>query len=71
MHFPVMTGLKLEVLLTAMRSYDAVIPSRSNCNEPREYDTHLYGERYKIEYGFGFIKHYRRVFFRFDRLALR
>ena len=49
----------------------AVIPPRSNRNPPREYDTHLYGERYKIECEFGFMKHYRRIFSRFDKLKER
>lgn len=49
----------------------AVIPPRSNRKELREYDEHLYGERYKIECEIGFFKHYRRVFSRFDKLASR
>ena len=49
----------------------AVIPPRSNRKEQREYDTHLYGERHKIECEFGFMKHYRRIFSRFDKMKER
>ena len=49
----------------------AVIPPRSNRKEPREYDTHLYQERHVVECFIGKIKHYRRVFSRFDKLASR
>jgi transposase len=43
------------------------IPPRANRLEERVYDTHLYKERHKIECMFGFLKHYRRVFSRFDK----
>ena len=49
----------------------AVIPPRSNRKELREYDTHLYQERHVVECFIGKIKHYRRVFSRFDKLASR
>jgi transposase len=44
------------------------IPSRANRLEERTYDKDLYKERYKIECMFGFLKHYRRLFARFDKL---
>ena len=47
------------------------IPSRINRLEKPEYDKHLYKERHKIECLFGFLKHYRRVFSRFDKFASR
>ena len=49
----------------------AVIPARANRKEPREYDTHLYRERHVVECCIGKIKHYRRIFSRFDKLASR
>ncbi len=47
----------------------AVIPSRSNRKEPRTYDEHLYKERHLVECFFNKIKHFRRVFSRFDKRA--
>jgi transposase len=44
------------------------ILTRSNRLEQRSCDRHLYKERHKIECMFGFLKHYRRVFSRFDKL---
>ena len=49
----------------------AVIPARSNRKEPRDYDRHLYREHQVVECFIGKIKHYRRVFSRFDKLASR
>lgn len=46
-----------------------VIPSRSNRKNPRSYDTYLYKERHLIECFFNKIKHFRRVFSRFDKKA--
>nr|WP_304956635.1 transposase [endosymbiont of Lamellibrachia barhami] len=46
---------------------DAVIPSRSNAINPRECDWFVYKERHLIECFFGKIKHYRRVFSRFEK----
>ena len=45
------------------------IPSRNNRKIPREYDEHIYKERNKIECFFGKIKHFRRVFSRYDKAA--
>jgi transposase len=47
----------------------AVIPPRSNRKTPREYDKHLYKERHLVECFFNKIKHFRRVFSRFDKKA--
>jgi len=44
------------------------ILTRSNRLEERHCDRHLYKERHKIECMFGFLKHYRRIFSRFDKL---
>lgn len=45
-----------------------VIPPRANRKEPREYDQHLYRERHLVECFFNKIKHYRRIFSRFEKL---
>jgi transposase len=50
---------------------EAVIPSRSNRKEPCSYDKHLYKERHLVECFIGKIKHYRRIFSRFEKLAKR
>ncbi len=47
----------------------AVIPSRSNRVAPRDCDWFVYKERHLIKCLFGMIKHYRRVFSRFGKLA--
>lgn len=46
-----------------------VIPSKANRKEPRIIDEHLYKERHLIENQIGKLKHFRRVFSRFDKLA--
>jgi transposase len=47
---------------------NAVIPPRSNRKNPREYDQHIYRERHLIECFINKIKHFRRIFSRFDKL---
>lgn len=47
----------------------AVIPPKSNRKIQRPYDEHLYKERHLIECFFGKIKHFRRIFSRFDKAA--
>jgi transposase len=49
----------------------AVIPPKKNRKIRRKYDKHLYKERHKVECLFGFLKHYRRLFSRFEKLASR
>ncbi len=46
-----------------------VIPPRSNRNEAREYDKHLYKERNLVERLFQKLKHFRRIATRYERLA--
>jgi len=46
-----------------------VIPPKRNRKHKRSYDEHLYKERHLIECFFGKIKHFRRVFSRFDKTA--
>jgi transposase len=48
---------------------EAVIPPKRNAKAPREYDEWRYRERHLIECFIGKIKHFRRVFSRFDKLA--
>lgn len=47
-----------------------VIPPRSNRKLKREVDYHLYKERHLIECFFSKVKHFRRIFSRFDKMAL-
>jgi transposase len=62
-----------DALLAAIeaRGAVAVIPAKANRKVKRDTDWSLYKERHKIEVMFGFMKHYRRVFARFDKLARR
>lgn len=53
----------------AQQGIEALIPSRSNAREPRQCDWVAYKERHLIECYFGEMKHYRRVFSRFDKKA--
>ena len=46
-----------------------VIPPKKNRKQQRDYDKHAYKERHLIECFFGKIKHFRRVFSRFDKAA--
>ena len=50
---------------------EPVIPPKKNAKEPREYDEWRYRERQLIECFIGKIKHFRRIFSRFDKLANR
>jgi transposase len=46
-----------------------VIPPRSNRKVQRDVDYHLYKERHLVECFFSKIKHFRRIFSRFDKMA--
>ena len=48
-----------------------VIPPRANRTSHREYDRHLYRERHLIECFINKLRHYRRLFSRFDKLDER
>ena len=48
-----------------------VIPPRSNRKAPADYDRHLYRERHLVECFINQIKHYRRIFSRFEKLDTR
>ncbi len=45
-----------------------IIPSRSNSKSFHKYDKILYKERHSVECFFSKMKHYRRVFSRFDKM---
>lgn len=49
----------------------AVIPPRSNSQQPREFDPHLYKARHLVERFFNRIKHFRRIATRYDKLDCR
>lgn len=51
------------------RGMEAVIPPRTNRTKPRECDWFTYAERHVIECFFNKIKHYRRIFSRFEKMA--
>ncbi len=53
----------------ADQNCNAVIPPRKNRIEQYDYDEFLYKERHVVECFFGKIKHFRRVFSRFDKSA--
>ncbi len=57
------------VLLVRKANAEAVIPSKVNRKIQRAIDTELYKERHLIECCIGKLKHFRRVFSRFDKLA--
>ncbi len=57
------------ILKLKEQNSEAVIPSRINHKVQREIDKHLYKERHLIENQIGKLKHFRRVFSRFDKLA--
>lgn len=57
------------VLRLKERNSEVVIPSRLNHKGQRVIDSHLYKERHLIENQIGKLKHFRRVFSRFDKLA--
>lgn len=48
---------------------EAVIPPRGRRTHPLPYDTHVYRERHLVECLVNKLKHYRRLFSRFDKLA--
>ena len=50
---------------------EAVIPPRKNRKEQRGYDHELNKERHLVECFFNKIKHYRRLFSRFEKLDSR
>ena len=49
----------------------AVIPPKSHRVDQRTYDKRLYKERHRVECFINKIKWYRRIFSRFEKLAVR
>jgi transposase len=64
-------GYDADALIEALaaKNIEAVIPPKKNRLVQRKYDQHLYRERHLIECFINKIKHYRRVFSRFDKLS--
>ena len=48
---------------------EAVIPSKANRKEPRDYDKERYKDRHLIENFFGRLKQYRAIATRYDKLG--
>jgi transposase len=81
---PLVEGLNPEAVI-ADKAYDAhdfleflsqkeiliVIPHKKNRKEKRNCDFFRYKERHLVECCFNKIKHFRRVFSRFDKLATK
>ena len=65
-------GYDADTFVQVIRERGAVpvIPPRSNRKMPREYDAHLYKERHLVECFILFMKHSRRIFSRYDKLAM-
>jgi transposase len=64
-------GYDADALLKAATALgiEAVIPPKKSRLVQRQYDEHLYRERHLIECFINKIKHYRRIFSRFDKLS--
>jgi transposase len=64
-------GYDSDALIKALtaKSIEVVIPPKKNRLEQREYDRYRYRERHLIERFISKIKHYRRVFSRFEKLS--
>ncbi len=62
-----------DAILEAVRAKktEAVIPPNPTRSNQRHTNWFLYKERHKIEIMFGHMKHYRRVFARYEKLARR
>ena len=55
------------ILQGLMQDCEVVIPPKKNRILQREYDQHTYKDRHLVECFFGKIKHFRRIFSRFDK----
>jgi len=80
---PELTEKIINSTITADKGYDSrafietiilnnckpIIPCKKNRLIQRDYDKHLYKERHLIECFFNKIKHFRRIFSRFDKIA--
>jgi transposase len=59
------------VNLVLEQGAEVVIPPHQSAKQPRAYDRWWYRERHLVECFINKIKHFRRVFSRFDKLARR
>ena len=50
-----------------LKGCEMVIPPKKNRNLQRKYDEHIYKDRHLVECFFNKIKHFRRIFSRFDK----
>jgi transposase len=57
-------------IIVAARA-EVVIPPRQNRKQQRDYDKHWYKERHLVECFINKIKHFRRIFSRYEKLAKR
>jgi transposase len=66
-------GYAAQDLLTFIFDHQAqaVIPPHQRAIVKRDYDTWVYRERHLVECFIGKLKHFRRIFSRFDKLARR
>ena len=64
-------GYDSDAFIAAIAARGAVIPPRKNRVVARCYDEELYKTRNLIERFIGYLKQYRRVFSRYDKLAVR
>ncbi|AIL64800.1 Transposase [Rickettsiales bacterium Ac37b] len=64
-------GYDANKLIESLKTNDCemIILSRKNRKVIRPHDRHIYKERHLIECLFGKIKHFRRIFSRFDKSA--
>lgn len=62
-------GYDSQALIDTLENQEcsAVIPSKVNAKKPRKIDNWLYKERFLVEAFFSKMKHFRRVFSRFDK----
>lgn len=59
------------ITLLLLQNTEPVIPPHQRAIEKRDYDKWVYRERHLVECFINKIKHFRRVFSRFDKLARR
>ncbi len=65
-------GYDTDIILEYIRKNNAepVIPPKKNRKNPQKCDFFTYKERHKVECFFGYIKHYRRIATRYEKLSL-
>ena len=61
----------LHKLLRSLKVILVIPPRKGRTGFPREYDKELYKRRNLIERFFGWLKQYRRVATRYDKLSVR